>query len=484
MSGQARMLRNGSSDDSNSLILPKARADSERAGRAAFEGIHPLGAQALLVVEPGGTIESCTGAARSLLDADDSAPTGCHLTRWLQNLPLRPKTPGYNCAYLALHYPPGGWHAIEAATGIDRIVPLEISCLVVPFGSSARIIMGLRTAPVRDGVDDQFRRFLASVAASTEAVVVTDPAGVVEYVNPAYERLSGWCAADVVGRSRTSTGVPEARSAGDAMAATRCTRAIRTEQTRAGQALYLEEKVRPFTDRGGRVTHYVSVARDLTGCIRAERILQWRADYDCLTGLPNRHMLVNRLHQEIARAARECGSITVICADMDHLKEVNDRHGHAVGDIALRTVAHKLQSCVRDMDIVGRYGGDEFLLIVPGMHRPDDVDGLLAKLVDSVRGLSLGANRPVDVSLSAGAATYPRDARESSRLIDAADSAMYRAKRAGGDRHWEYKPDHPTRLRSRPEAAKLPFIRVWPAPAGGHAHARQPIADWTSDGQP
>ena len=484
MSTRASVLRSPASDDSESPELPRAGADIHRAGRVAPPSANPLGAQALLVVAPDGTIEFCSSAARSLLDADDSAPTGCHLTRWLPNLPLRSKTPGYNCAYLALHYPPGGWHAIEAVTGGDRIVSLETSCLVVPFGSSARIIMGLRTAPVRDGVDDQFRRFLASVAASTEAVVVTDPAGVVEYVNPAYERLSGWCAAEVVGRSRASIGVPEARRAGDATTTTRCTRAIRTEQTRAGQALYLEEKVRPFTDRGGRVTHYVSMARDLTGCIRAERILQWRADYDCLTGLPNRHMLVDRLHQEIARAARECGSITVICADMDHLKEVNDRHGHAVGDIALRTVAHQLQSCVRDMDIVGRYGGDEFLLIVPGMHRPDDVDALLAKLVDSVRGLSLGANRPVDVSLSAGAATYPRDARESSRLIEAADSAMYRAKRAGGDRHWGYRPDHPTCVQSRPEAAKLPFLRVWPAPAGGQALAGRPIAEWASDGQP
>jgi diguanylate cyclase (GGDEF)-like protein len=165
---------------------------------------------------------------------------------------------------------------------------------------------------------------------------------------------------------------------------------------------------------------------------RLHGMVERQALLDGLTGLANRRAAAEALHAEAARAERLQTPLAVVLADLDGFKEVNDEHGHAVGDEVLRTFADVLRETVRESDVAGRWGGEEFLLLLPGA----DLGGAM-QLAERVREAL--AERPIQsvpelrVTASFGIAEYAGEAN-SEQLVAAADSALYRAKRAGKDR--------------------------------------------------
>ncbi len=172
------------------------------------------------------------------------------------------------------------------------------------------------------------------------------------------------------------------------------------------------------------------------GLVRAREALREQAIHDSLTGLWNRGMILEQLGHELHRAEREERPLAVAMADLDHFKRVNDEHGHAAGDAVLREAAERIRSTVRDCDFAGRYGGEEFLLVLPGC------DGATAALVaERVRRRVADApvqtgERLIPVTVSVGlASSRPRAARlRPEALIQAADEALYRAKTDGRNR--------------------------------------------------
>ncbi|TML59195.1 MAG: diguanylate cyclase [Actinobacteria bacterium] len=167
---------------------------------------------------------------------------------------------------------------------------------------------------------------------------------------------------------------------------------------------------------------------------RLHRIVERQALVDGLTGLANRRQCEETLEDELARVERFGGPLAVVVADLDWFKDVNDRHGHPAGDAVLREFAALLQETVRDVDLAGRWGGEEFVLILPGT----DLEGG-AQLAERVRGLLGGRTllavdgSPIPISASFGVAAIP-PAKTASELFAAADAAMYEAKRAGKNR--------------------------------------------------
>jgi len=158
---------------------------------------------------------------------------------------------------------------------------------------------------------------------------------------------------------------------------------------------------------------------------------------DILTGLPNRRGLYERAQAELSRAKREKGSVSVIMMDLDHFKEINDRFGHAVGDEALRRVAKVLQENRRDYDFTGRWGGEEFLVILPGasLAQAGLVAERLRSAVQSIE-LTVGGQETVNLRASFGAATATPATSSVGldALLERADDAMYQAKREGRNR--------------------------------------------------
>ena len=158
------------------------------------------------------------------------------------------------------------------------------------------------------------------------------------------------------------------------------------------------------------------------------------ARLDPLTQAWNRRAIVELLHRELERARRERGRVAVLFVDLDRFKRINDRHGHAAGDAVLYEAAARMRAVVRPYDAVGRYGGDEFVVIVAGMGAEKGAPRAAAAIADSLRGRPIATPAgAVRVTASIGLAVAPAGSRDPERLIADADRAMYAAKRAGGD---------------------------------------------------
>ncbi len=164
------------------------------------------------------------------------------------------------------------------------------------------------------------------------------------------------------------------------------------------------------------------------------RQVEESAIHDGLTALLVRRYLLERLQEEVSRASRRGGHLVFLMIDLDSFKQINDTYGHLVGDVILREVAALIRRSVREMDLVGRYGGEEFAVVLPEADR-----GLGIQIADRIRqtigSTSISAyDEKIHVTVSIGVAHYPEDAVASEQLIEQADRAMYEAKRMGRNR--------------------------------------------------
>jgi len=263
-----------------------------------------------------------------------------------------------------------------------------------------------------------------------DAVVVTDRDGRIEYVNSAFERMTGYGSGELVGKrpAALKSGTHEAdfyRALWDALLAGREFRAVFTNRRKGGELYYEEKIIRPLG------SGFVSFGRDVTERAQELQRLAHAATHDSLTGLPNRSLYLDRLGQALRDAQRRREPFTVAVLDVDRFRETNNRFGHLAGDAALQAVATRTRGCVREADTVARVGGDEFGLILNGAGA-----AVAAKVLEKV----VAANAvPIALKdgfmhagVSIGAASYPDDGSDELELRERADSRMYEAKRAGG----------------------------------------------------
>lgn len=287
------------------------------------------------------------------------------------------------------------------------------------------------------GDPEHFQRLMQAVAANPDAVTITDTNGLIEYVNPAFEAMTGYRSEEVLGRS---AGVVKSNLHGESfyaglwsvLRAGREFSALFVNRRKNGELFHEEKTIRPFVDAHGVVTHFVSSGRDVSERIRMLLNLEHQAYFDTLTGLPNRLLFMDRLGQSIIQASRHNGNFTLLWVDLDEFKTVNDTFGHAVGDDMLRTVGVRLRQCVRDEDTVARLGGDEFAVILAGIVRREDVERVVEKIHDALFDGACFGNRLIPIRASIGACSYPFDGENEALLMKNADMAMYLRKTAGG----------------------------------------------------
>lgn len=189
-----------------------------------------------------------------------------------------------------------------------------------------------------------------------------------------------------------------------------------------------------YSTRDQRLLQFVSA--QVATAIERKRLhtrLLHLAQFDQLTGLANRELLRYRLKSALATARRENGGLCVLYCDLDNFKQVNDSHGHGVGDLLLQQVAHRLQQCVRKSDTVARVGGDEFVMLLEGVSMPADVAAIANKILDALVLPFPVAGLHLHIRPSIGCAIYPDDGEDETNLLLKADAAMYSAKRQGGN---------------------------------------------------
>ncbi|RII29699.1 MAG: hypothetical protein CXR30_10265 [Geobacter sp.] len=190
--------------------------------------------------------------------------------------------------------------------------------------------------------------------------------------------------------------------------------------------------VKPIFDIGGIVESVICISKDITDRKVIEEKLAHMAQYDTLTNLPNRALFSDRLQHAISEAVRNRTRLALLFIDLDHFKAVNDTCGHSVGDILLQEAAQRLQSCVRKSDTVGRIGGDEFVIVLPGIEDDRYALAVAEKIRHSLnQRYDLDGCRCQMLSASIGIAIYPDHGANEIELVRNADDAMYQAKDNG-----------------------------------------------------
>jgi diguanylate cyclase (GGDEF)-like protein/PAS domain S-box-containing protein len=207
-----------------------------------------------------------------------------------------------------------------------------------------------------------------------------------------------------------------------------------------GSVRWVLDRSFPVRDSVGELSRLIGFVEDITERKRAEETIKRLAYYDSVTGLPNRVLFNDRLKLALAHARRNKERLAVMLLDLDRFKDVNDTLGHPVGDQLLEAVGGRLTTLLRESDTVSRMGGDEYLLILPGIAQVEDATKIGRKILETIREPFVLDDLELSITTSIGVALYPDDSEDVDALVKNADIAMYHAKHEGRDNCQRYTP--------------------------------------------
>ena len=276
----------------------------------------------------------------------------------------------------------------------------------------------------------------SALAGVGNAVMITDGAGRILWANQAFAALSGYGNEEILG------GTPRLFSSGvqDKAFFQQFWQTIQAGTTWQGDLVNARpdgsrytahETVTPLVGSDGMVSHFIAVLEDVSERRALEARIQHAANFDQLTDLPNRGLFFDRLGQALALARRDGQRGALLFLDLDHFKEVNDRFGHAAGDSVLVSVARRLREQVRESDTVARLAGDEFTVILPRLVHVADAARVAEKILAAIAAPMDVGGATATVGASIGVVIFPDHGETAESILQAADSAMYEAKRDG-----------------------------------------------------
>ena len=269
-----------------------------------------------------------------------------------------------------------------------------------------------------------------------DAVVVTNSEGIITDWNKGSEALYGYTEEEIIGQAVSMLHVPgdtehitsEVLSAVEKVG--KWTGEVRMLH-KDGSIGWIESMCVPIFDDDKQMIGALGVNRDITDRVNETERLRYLAQYDQLTGIPNRYLLFERISHLIVQCERNKNSFSLVYFDLDDFKIIKDKKGHAFGDQVLREVATRITKSIRKSDTVGRIGGDEFVLLLENTHDKGDIDVAVEALASTIsEELPIGLE-VLRLSCSLGVATYPENGKTTDELLSTADAAMYKAKNNG-----------------------------------------------------
>jgi len=323
----------------------------------------------------------------------------------------------------------GAWVAPLLACCLLLIVSLCIS-----FSRRTRLYHTENWA--RQLAEAEMQKLSLVIEQNPTAVAILDTQGVIEYVNPKFCIASGYTSGELLGRHfqdllHDSVGreVPH-----DILNAAQNGAPWQGEliyRRKDGGQFHVAATINPITGSGGQTTQLVALLEDVSDLVAYKERLFQQANFDKLTGLPNRALALDRLAQAINSAERHQRALTVLFIDLDRFKLVNDSLGHQFGDALLGEAAQRLLRCVRDEDTVARLGSDEFLVLLVNQRTAGDSTLIASKILDAIAQPFEIGGRELNVSASIGLTVFPNDGATSADLLRNAEAAMHLAKQQG-----------------------------------------------------
>ena len=314
-----------------------------------------------------------------------------------------------------------GFHAFES-----DIFTEDLQLVLSNFAEGLRLICRM--------LEDQnlMRLHRAAVEKTANAIMIIDKNGDIEWVNNAFVKQTSYHSEEVIGEKLKTLEVEGSDNdmwqkvkSGDVWSGELSYR------RKDGSTMIVNQTVTPLLDDLSEITHYIAVSEDITERKANHQRIAFMATHDELTSLPNRNLLNDRLQQSIEHAKRQSSKMAVLFIDIDHFKYINDSLGHQVGDELLQILAVRLQSVLRKEDTVARFGGDEFVVLLPDITEVNYVKLIAIKLLNKIKSPYKIMEHELLITGSIGISLYPDDALNSDDLIQQADSAMYLAKEQG-----------------------------------------------------
>ncbi|NER32728.1 MAG: EAL domain-containing protein [Oscillatoria sp. SIO1A7] len=379
------------------------------------------------------------------------------------------------------------WVYLEAV-GSNRLEDASIRGLVV----------NSRDVTERKQQEERLRLLERAIAASSDGIVITDATkdNVLVYVNPSYEEITGYSAAECIGRNsrfllgkdRNQSELEELRAA--IKEGRDCTVELRNYR-KDGTLFWNELHVSPVYNERGELTNFIGVQSDISHRKAAEEQLTHQAYHDSLTGLANRGLFMERLRLGAAKIRyQQDGLLAILFIDLDRFKVVNDSLGHTVGDMLLIVISLRLQACMRSGDTLARLGGDHYVVLLENIKDPSEAIEIADKIHNNLKEPFALHGNELHVTASIGIALSSSDYLRPADLLRDADLAMYRAKEMGRARSvvfdkamrdravallqlendlrraieevvgdWEHSPGAIVKLKSQPSSAKSSSLK-------------------------
>ena len=272
---------------------------------------------------------------------------------------------------------------------------------------------------------------------ANEGIMITDVSGKILKVNDAFSRITGYDSKEVIGKdpSILSSGSQDEKYYKQMWTSLQKTLSWSGEiwnRRKTGEVYAEMQTVSAVTNASGKITHYVSLFSDISAQKAHQQALEHIANYDALTNLPNRVLLKDRMLQAMTQAQRRGELIAVIYLDLDGFKEINDRHGHKVGDQLLIQISKSMQEALRSSDTLARLGGDEFIVILADLPNSETSHPLINRLLEAASTPLLIDNKILKVTASLGVTYYPQqESIDADQLLLQSDLAMYKSKQLG-----------------------------------------------------
>lgn len=307
--------------------------------------------------------------------------------------------------------------------------------LLSPDMSQALVPVADRLGMILSDCRSENRLKIQSLAlmAASNGIVITDRNGKIDWVNDGFLALTGYSADEIIGETprilNSGAHNPEVyEKLWKTVLGGEVWRGELINRCKSGSLITIRETITPVLDAGGGVTHFISVHEDVTACRDAEERSAYFMAHDVLTGLPNRALMRDRLQQAMLWADRNSRSAVLILVDIDQFRDVNETHGHGVGDALILAVSEAIRYSLRRSDTVARFGADEFAAILCDVACPGDAWTLAGRIQDAIGRIQRVDGQPLRVSASIGGAIYPTDAGNPDTLIQSAELALRSAK--------------------------------------------------------